>query len=142
MQDKGVYSGLDVFMETTVVKLFKDASGRVTGCLAYERDTGAFHLFKAKAIILATGGFGKAFQVTSNSWEYTGDGYALAYEVGADLQDMEFIQFHPTGMVWPPSVRGIFVTEGVRGAGGRLTNPNGARFMVRYRSEEHTSDPQ
>jgi succinate dehydrogenase / fumarate reductase flavoprotein subunit len=131
LQDKGVHSGLDVFMETTVVKLFKQGN-RVTGCLAYDRDTGSFHVFKAKAVVLATGGFGKAFQVTSNSWEYTGDGYALAWQAGADLQDMEFIQFHPTGMVWPPSVRGILVTEGVRGEGGRLTNTNGERFMFRY----------
>src|SRR5581483_1963446 len=130
LQDKGVHSGLDVFMEHTVVRLFKQGE-RVTGCLAYQRDTGAFHVFRAKAIVLATGGFGKAFQVTSNSWEYTGDGYALAWEAGADLQDMEFIQFHPTGMVWPPSVRGILVTEGVRGEGGKLTNTNGERFMFR-----------
>ena len=132
LQDKGVHSGLDVFMEYTVVSIFKDASGRVTGCLAYERENGQFHLFRAKAIVLATGGFGKAFQITSNSWEYTGDGYALAWLAGADLQDMEFIQFHPTGMVWPPSVRGILVTEGVRGEGGRLTNTKGERFMFRY----------
>jgi succinate dehydrogenase / fumarate reductase flavoprotein subunit len=149
LQDKGVHSGLDVFMEYCVVQLFKDASGAarssseggardpqgtgsISGCLAYRRDTGEFHLFRAKAIVLATGGFGKAFQVTSNSWEYTGDGYAMAYETGADLMDMEFIQFHPTGMVWPPSVRGILVTEGVRGEGGRLTNTKGERFMFRY----------
>ena len=132
LQDKGVHSGLDIFMEFTIVKLFKDASGAITGALAYERENGAFHLFEAKAIVLATGGFGKAFQVTSNSWEYTGDGYALAWIAGADLMDMEFIQFHPTGMVWPPSVRGILVTEGVRGEGGRLTNTKGERFMFRY----------
>ncbi|HUR67895.1 MAG TPA: fumarate reductase/succinate dehydrogenase flavoprotein subunit [Candidatus Thermoplasmatota archaeon] len=132
LQDKGVHSGIDVFMEFTVVKLFKDGRGAVNGCLAYERENGEFHLFKAKAVVLATGGFGKAFQVTSNSWEYTGDGYALAWLAGADLQDLEFIQFHPTGMVWPPSVRGILVTEGVRGEGGRLTNTKGERFMFRY----------
>jgi succinate dehydrogenase / fumarate reductase flavoprotein subunit len=132
LQDKGVHSGLDVFMEYTVVKLFKDSQGAVHGALAYERENGAFHLFKAKAIVLATGGFGKAFQVTSNSWEYTGDGYAMAFEAGADLVDMEFIQFHPTGMVWPPSVRGILVTEGVRGEGGILRNTQGERFMFRY----------
>jgi len=131
LQDKGVHSGLDVFMEYTVVKVFK-SGGKVTGVLAYERENGNFHLFKCKAVVLATGGFGKAFQVTSNSWEYTGDGYALAYEAGADLQDMEFIQFHPTGMVWPPSVRGILVTEGVRGEGGILRNTKGERFMFRY----------
>lgn len=132
LQDKGVHSGLDVFMEYTVVKLFKDARGGISGCLAYERENGEFHLFKAKAIVLATGGFGKAFQVTSNSWEYTGDGYALAWAVGADLLDMEFIQFHPTGMVWPPSVRGLLVTEAVRGEGGFLRNTKGERFMFRY----------
>ena len=132
LQDKGVHSGLDVFMEYTVVRIFKDASGAVNGCLAYTRDTGEFHLFKTPAVVLATGGFGRAFQVTSNSWEYTGDGYGMAYESGADLMDMEFIQFHPTGMVWPPSVKGILVTEGVRGEGGRLTNTKGERFMFRY----------
>jgi succinate dehydrogenase / fumarate reductase flavoprotein subunit len=132
LQDKGVHSGIDVFMEHTVVKLFKDASGALSGALAYERDSGAFHLFRARAVVIATGGFGRAFQVTSNSWEYTGDGYALALSVGADLQDMEFIQFHPTGMVWPPSVRGILVTEGVRGEGGILRNTKGERFMFRY----------
>jgi succinate dehydrogenase / fumarate reductase, flavoprotein subunit len=131
LQDKGVHSGLDVFMEYTVVRIFK-SGGKVSGVLAYERENGAFHLFKCKAVVLATGGFGKAFQVTSNSWEYTGDGYALAYQAGADLQDMEFIQFHPTGMVWPPSVRGILVTEGVRGEGGILRNTKGERFMFRY----------
>ena len=132
LQDKGVHSGLDVFMELTVVKLFKDGQGRISGCLAYEREDGKFHLFQAKAVVLATGGYGKAFQITSNSWEYTGDGYALAYEAGAELQDMEFLQFHPTGMVWPPSVRGILVTEGVRGEGGILRNTKGERFMFRY----------
>ncbi|HWH08908.1 MAG TPA: fumarate reductase/succinate dehydrogenase flavoprotein subunit [Candidatus Thermoplasmatota archaeon] len=132
LQDKGVHSGLDVFMEYTVVRIFKDAAGNVNGCLAYTRDTGEFHLFETRAVVLATGGFGKAFQVTSNSWEYTGDGYAMAYQAGAELMDMEFIQFHPTGMVWPPSVRGILVTEGVRGEGGILRNTNGERFMFRY----------
>jgi succinate dehydrogenase / fumarate reductase flavoprotein subunit len=131
LQDKGVHSGLDVHMEFTVVRLFK-SGGAVTGLLAYERENGQFHLFKAKSIVLATGGFGKAFQITSNSWEYTGDGYALAYDAGAELQDMEFIQFHPTGMVWPPSVAGILVTEGVRGEGGILRNTKGERFMFRY----------
>ncbi|MFA5860652.1 MAG: fumarate reductase/succinate dehydrogenase flavoprotein subunit [Candidatus Thermoplasmatota archaeon] len=132
LQDKGVHSGIDVFMEYTVVRLYKDAAGSINGCLAYQRDNGAFHLFRAKAIVLATGGFGKAFQVTSNSWEYTGDGYGLAYQIGAELMDLEFIQFHPTGMIWPPSVKGILVTEGVRGEGGRLTNVKGERFMFRY----------
>jgi succinate dehydrogenase / fumarate reductase, flavoprotein subunit len=132
LQDKGVHSGIDIFMENTVTRLFKNADGAVVGCLAYERDSGEFHLYKAKAFVLACGGFGKAFIVTSNSWEYTGDGYGLAYEAGAELMDMEFIQFHPTGMVWPPSVRGILVTEGVRGEGGILRNSEGERFMFRY----------
>ncbi|MHB8584544.1 MAG: fumarate reductase/succinate dehydrogenase flavoprotein subunit [Thermoplasmatota archaeon] len=131
LQDKGVHSGIDIFMETTVVRLFKKG-GRVTGCLAYERESGRFHQFDAKAIVLATGGIGRIYHVTSNSWEYTGDGQALAYEIGADLMDMEFIQFHPTGMIWPPSVRGILVTEAVRGEGGILRNSKGERFMFNY----------
>jgi succinate dehydrogenase / fumarate reductase flavoprotein subunit len=128
LQDKGVHSGIDVFMEYTVVSL-PVVDGRVAGALAYRRQTGQFVWFGAKAVVLATGGIGKAWQVTSNSWEYTGDGHALAYEAGAELIDMEFVQFHPTGMVWPPSVRGILVTEGVRGEGGILTNSEGKRFM-------------
>jgi succinate dehydrogenase / fumarate reductase flavoprotein subunit len=131
LQDKGVHSGIDVFMEHTVTRLFKDGDA-ISGCLAYERDTGNLHAFRAKAVVLACGGFGKAFTVTSNSWEYTGDGYGLAYEAGAELMDMEFIQFHPTGMVWPMSVRGILITEGVRGEGGILRNSEGERFMFRY----------
>src|SRR5690606_22129759 len=102
---------------------------RVVGALGYERERGRFILWKAKAVVLATGGIGRAFRITSNSWEYTGDGHALAYRAGADLMDMEFVQFHPTGMVWPPSVKGILVTEGVRGEGGRLVNSEGKRFM-------------
>ncbi|HEY2825476.1 MAG TPA: fumarate reductase/succinate dehydrogenase flavoprotein subunit [Gemmatimonadales bacterium] len=128
LQDKGVHSGLDVFMECTVVTV-PVVDGRVAGALAYRRHTGQFVAFSAKAVVLATGGIGKAWQVTSNSWEYTGDGHTLAYEAGAELIDMEFVQFHPTGMVWPPSVRGILVTEGVRGEGGILTNSEGKRFM-------------
>src|SRR6266403_1787581 len=108
LQDHGIHLGLDVFMECTVVRLFKDGD-RVAGALAYFRDRGRFVVFRAKAVVLATGGIGKAYQITSNSWEYTGDGHALAYHAGADLMDMEFVQFHPTGMVWPPSVRGILV---------------------------------
>lgn len=131
LQDKGVHSGIDVFMEYTVTKLFKDGD-RVAGCLAYEREDGKFHAFTAKTVVMATGGLGKMYKITSNSWEYTGDGYALAYEAGAELKDMEFLQFHPTGMIWPPSVRGILVTEGVRGEGGKLTNSEGERFMFRY----------
>jgi len=133
LQDKAVHTpGLEVFMELTVVKLFKSKDGKVGAALAYERATGRFHLFKAKAFVLATGGVGKAFRITSNSWEYTGDGMGIAYEAGADLLGMEFVQFHPTGMVWPPSVKGILVTEGVRGEGGILRNTKGERFMFRY----------
>src|SRR3984893_6391198 len=128
LQDHGIHKGINVFMEYTVVRLLKDGD-RIAGALAYSRERGRFVLFKAKAIILATGGIGKAYKITSNSWEYTGDGHTLAYDVGAELQDMEFIQFHPTGMIWPPSVRGILVTEGVRGEGGILKNSQGRRFM-------------
>jgi succinate dehydrogenase / fumarate reductase flavoprotein subunit len=115
-------------MECTVIRLLKDGE-RIAGALGYDRERGRFRLWRAKAIVLATGGIGKAFRITSNSWEYTGDGHALAYEAGAELMDMEFVQFHPTGMVWPPSVRGILVTEGVRGEGGVLLNREGRRFM-------------
>jgi succinate dehydrogenase / fumarate reductase flavoprotein subunit len=128
LQDHGIHQGLDVHMEHTVVSLLTD-DGRVTGAVAYDRERGRFKVFHARAVVIATGGLGRAFRITSNSWEYTGDGYALAYEAGAALQDMEFIQFHPTGMVWPPSVKGILVTEGVRGEGGILTNKDGQRFM-------------
>ncbi|MGE0553755.1 MAG: fumarate reductase/succinate dehydrogenase flavoprotein subunit [Gemmatimonadales bacterium] len=128
LQDHGVHQGIDVHMEVTVVTLLKRGD-RVVAALGYDRQHGAFHLFRAKAIVLATGGIGRAFKITSNSWEYTGDGHALAFQAGADLQDMEFIQFHPTGMIWPPSVRGILVTEGVRGEGGILLNNQGRRFM-------------
>ena len=128
LQDHGIHQGIDVHMECTVVELLKDGS-RVVGALAYDRERGRFRIFRAKAIVLATGGIGRAFKITSNSWEYTGDGQSLAYHAGADLMDMEFIQFHPTGMVWPPSVRGILVTEGVRGEGGVLKNSLGERFM-------------
>ncbi len=128
LQDHGIHQGIDVHMEVTVVELMKDGD-RVVGALAYDRERGRFRLFRSKAVVLATGGVGRAFKITSNSWEGTGDGHALAYHAGADLIDMEFIQFHPTGMVWPPSVRGILVTEGVRGEGGILTNSEGKRFM-------------
>ncbi|MGH9946148.1 MAG: fumarate reductase/succinate dehydrogenase flavoprotein subunit [Pyrinomonadaceae bacterium] len=128
LQDHGVHQGIDVHMEVTVISLLKDGD-RVVGCFAYEREHGRFRVFKAKAVILATGGIGRAYKITSNSWEGTGDGHALAYDAGAELIDMEFIQFHPTGMVWPPSVRGILVTEGVRGEGGILKNNKGERFM-------------
>ena len=128
LQDHAVYTGMTVHMEHTVIELILD-NGRAVGVLAYDRERGRFHVFHAKAIILATGGLGRAFRITSNSWEGTGDGHALAYRAGAELIDMEFIQFHPTGMVWPPSVRGILVTEGVRGEGGVLKNSEGRRFM-------------
>jgi succinate dehydrogenase / fumarate reductase flavoprotein subunit len=128
LQDYGVHRGIDVYMEHTVVALLTD-DGKVSGALAYDRERGRFMVFRARAIVMATGGLGRAYRITSNSWEYTGDGYALAYEAGAALQDLEFIQFHPTGMVWPPSVKGILVTEGVRGEGGVLLNKDGRRFM-------------
>jgi len=128
LQDHGVHQGIDVHMEVTVLALLKDGP-RVCGAVAYDRERGRFRVFSAGAVVLATGGIGKAYSITSNSWEYTGDGHALAYHAGADLMDMEFVQFHPTGMVWPPSVRGILVTEGVRGEGGVLLNSQGRRFM-------------
>ena len=128
LQDHGIHMGIDVHMEHTILELLTDA-GRVVGAFGYDRERGRFKLFSAKAVVLATGGIGRAFKITSNSWEYTGDGQALAYRAGAALMDMEFVQFHPTGMVWPPSVRGILVTEGVRGEGGVLRNSEGKRFM-------------
>ncbi len=128
LQDYGVHRGIHVHMETTVTQLLLDG-GRVTGAFAYERERGRFLVFRCGAVVMATGGLGKAYRITSNSWEYTGDGHALAYQAGADLLDMEFVQFHPTGMVWPPSVRGILVTEGVRGEGGVLRNSEGDRFL-------------
>ena len=128
LQDHGVHQGIDVYMEHTILTLLKEGD-RVVGAFGYERERGRFKIFRAKAIVLATGGIGRAYKITSNSWEYTGDGHSLAYHAGAELIDMEFIQFHPTGMVWPPSVMGILVTEGVRGEGGILTNNKGERFM-------------
>lgn len=132
LQDKGVHSGISVHMECRGLDLIQDAQGRITAMTAIWRESGRFVIFRAKAIIFATGGVGKAWRVTSNSWEYTGDGQAMAYEAGAELMDMEFTQFHPTGMVWPPSVKGTLVTEGVRGEGGILTNSEGRRFMFDY----------
>jgi succinate dehydrogenase / fumarate reductase flavoprotein subunit len=128
LQDHGIHTGMEVHMECTVLSLLMDA-GRIAGACGYDREKGRFYLWQAKAVVVATGGIGRAFKVTSNSWEYTGDGLALAYRAGAELQDMEFVQFHPTGMVWPISVRGILVTEGVRGEGGVLRNREGRRFM-------------
>jgi succinate dehydrogenase / fumarate reductase flavoprotein subunit len=139
LQDHSIHQGIDVHMECTVLRLFTDG-GRISGALGYDRERGRFKLYRAKAVVLATGGVGRAYAITSNSWEYTGDGQALAYQAGAALQDMEFVQFHPTGMIWPPSVRGILVTEGVRGEGGVLRNKDGRRFMFddipeNYRSQ-------
>lgn len=128
LQDHGIHQGLEFHMECTVLRLFTDGN-RVTGAFGYDRELGRFRAFEAKAIVMATGGVGRAYKITSNSWEYTGDGHTLAYDVGAEMLDMEFVQFHPTGMVWPPSVRGILVTEGVRGEGGVLRNSEGKRFM-------------
>lgn len=128
LQDHGIHAGMEVHMECTVLNLLLDGN-RIAGACGYDRERGRFYLWQAKAVVLATGGIGRAFKITSNSWEYTGDGLALAYRVGAELQDMEFVQFHPTGMVWPISVRGILVTEGVRGEGGVLRNSEGRRFM-------------
>jgi succinate dehydrogenase / fumarate reductase, flavoprotein subunit len=139
LQDHGIHRGLDIHMEFTVVALLLD-DGRAAGALGYDRERGRFKVFRAKAVVLATGGIGRAYRITSNSWEGTGDGHGLAYRAGAELIDMEFVQFHPTGMIWPPSVQGILVTEGVRGEGGVLRNSEGRRFMFddipeNYRSQ-------
>ena len=131
LQDRGVQLGIDVYMECTISRLLKDGD-RVAGAFGYWREQGRFVVFRAKSIVMATGGIGKAWKITSNSWEYTGDGMALAYDAGAELMDMEFVQFHPTGMVWPPGVQGILVTEAVRGEGGVLRNKLGQRFMEQY----------
>jgi len=146
LQDHGIHLGLDVFMEHTVIQLLKDGD-RISGAFGYDRERGRFHLFRAKAVVLATGGIGRSYKITSNSWEYTGDGHSLAYHAGATLMDMEFVQFHPTGMIWPPSVRGILVTEGVRGEGGVLRNRNGERFMFKdipplYTNQTATSEEE
>jgi succinate dehydrogenase flavoprotein subunit len=138
LQDHAVHLGIDVHMECTVLRLFT-SGGRIAGALGYDRERGRFRLYRSKAIVLATGGVGRAYSITSNSWEYTGDGQALAYHAGAALQDMEFVQFHPTGMIWPPSVRGILVTEGVRGEGGVLRNSQGRRFMFDEIPENYRS---
>jgi succinate dehydrogenase / fumarate reductase flavoprotein subunit len=139
LQDYTIHRPIDIHMECTVLQLFTDGS-RISGAFGYDRERGRFRLYRCKAVVLATGGVGRAYSITSNSWEYTGDGHALAYQAGAALQDMEFVQFHPTGMIWPPSVRGILVTEGVRGEGGVLLNNQGRRFMFddipeNYRSQ-------
>ena len=140
LQDRTVQQpSVDVYMETTLSRLLKDGD-RISGALAYRRENGRFIVFRAKAVVLATGGIGRAYKINSNSWEYTGDGHTLAYDAGADLIGMEFVQFHPTGMVWPLSVRGILVTEGVRGEGGVLRNSKGERFMFRYIPEMFRKD--
>ena len=139
LQQRGIHMGMDVFMEFTVRKIFK-SEGRVTGCFAYSRNDGSLHVFKAKSIVLATGGATRCWEICSGSWEYTGEGYALAYWAGAEMGDMEFIQFHPTGMIWPPSVKGILVTEGVRGEGGKLLNNEGRRFMFDYVPEMYADE--
>jgi len=131
LQDRGVQLGIDVYMECTITRLLKDGN-RIAGAFGYWREQGRFVVFRAKSIVMATGGIGKAWKITSNSWEYTGDGMSLAYDAGAELMDMEFVQFHPTGMVWPPGVQGILVTEAVRGEGGVLRNQSGERFMEKY----------
>jgi len=145
LQDHGIHRGIEVYMEYTVVRLLKDGD-RVAGALAYTRDRGRFFVFRAKAVVLATGGIGKAYKITSNSWDCTGDGPTLAYDAGAELQDMEFVQFHPTGMIWPPSVQGLLVTEGVRGEGGILLNNKHEQFMYQdipepYRNQT-AKDPE
>ncbi len=139
LQQKGIHMGMDVFMEFTVRRLFQ-ADGRISGCFAYDRNDGSLHIFKAKTIILATGGITRCWEVCSGSWEYTGEGHALAYWAGAQMGDMEFVQFHPTGMIWPPSVKGILVTEGVRGEGGIMRNSEGNRFMFDYVPEMYADE--
>jgi succinate dehydrogenase flavoprotein subunit len=138
LQDHGIHQGIEVYMEHTIVTLLKDGD-RIAGALGYDRERGRFKVFKAHAVVIATGGIGRAYRITSNSWEYTGDGMSLAYHAGAELIDMEFVQFHPTGMIWPPSVMGILVTEGVRGEGGILCNNQGERFMFKDIPENYKS---
>ena len=140
LQDHGIHQGIDIHMECTALDITKDKSGRVSGIVCMYRETGEFIIFETKSLIFATGGAGKSWEVTSNSWEYTGDGYGMAYEAGAELIDMEFNQFHPTGMVWPPSVKGILVTEGVRGEGGIMKNSEGKRFMFDYIPEKFANE--
>src|SRR5256885_1702423 len=139
LQDRAVAAGIDVYMECTITRLVTGRTG-VSGAFGYWRTTGRPIVFPAKAVVLATGGIGKAYEITSNSWEYSGDGQALAYDAGAELIDMEFVQFHPTGMVWPPGVRGLLVTEAVRGEGGILRNSQGERFMWRYLPEARRNE--
>jgi succinate dehydrogenase / fumarate reductase flavoprotein subunit len=143
LQQHGIHCGMQVYMECTITRLLTNGTGddkRISGCFGYWRENGRFVLFKSKAIVLATGGIGRAFKINSNSWECTGDGQALAYLAGAELMDMEFMQFHPTGMVWPPSVRGTLITEGVRGEGGTLRNKDGKRIMFGYIPELYANE--
>lgn len=141
LQDHAVHDGIDVYMECSIIRLFREPRyGRIAGALGYWRERGRFVVFRAKSIVLATGGAGRAWKINSNSWEYTGDGYTLAHDVGAELLGMEFVQFHPTGMVWPPSVQGTLVTEGVRGEGGVLRNNEGERFMFRCIPDQFRGD--
>ncbi|MCH7534767.1 MAG: fumarate reductase/succinate dehydrogenase flavoprotein subunit, partial [Bacteroidetes bacterium] len=140
LQDHGIHQGIEIYMEVTALDILKDGNGNISGLVCMYRETGQFVIFRCKSIIFATGGGGKGWEITSNSWEYTGDGYAMAYEAGAELMDLEFNQFHPTGMVWPPSVKGTLVTEGVRGEGGILKNNEGKRFMFNYIPEKFASE--
>jgi len=140
LQDHGIHQGIDIHMECTALDILKDESGKVSGIVCMYRETGEFIIFETKSLIFATGGAGKSWEITSNSWEYTGDGFGMAFEAGAELIDMEFNQFHPTGMVWPPSVKGILVTEGVRGEGGILKNNKGERFMFNYIPEKFANE--
>jgi len=140
LQDHGIHQGIDIHMECTALDILKDESDKVSGIVCMYRETGEFIIFETKSLILATGGAGKSWEITSNSWEYTGDGFGMAFEAGAELIDMEFNQFHPTGMVWPPSVKGILVTEGVRGEGGILKNNKGERFMFNYIPEKFANE--
>ena len=139
LQQRGIHEGMQVFMEYTVRRIFK-TEGKVSGCFAYDRNDGSLHVFKAKSVVLATGGITRCWEVCSGSWEYSGEGHALAYWAGAEMGDMEFVQFHPTGMIWPPSVKGILVTEGVRGEGGVLKNKKGERFMFNYVPEMYADE--
>ena len=139
LQQRGIHEGMQVFMEYTVRRIFK-TDGKVSGCFAYDRNDGSLHVFKAKTIVLATGGITRCWEVCSGSWEYSGEGHALAYWAGAEMGDMEFVQFHPTGMIWPPSMKGILVTEGVRGEGGVLKNKKGERFMFNYVPEMYADE--
>src|SRR5690606_16795299 len=146
LQDHGIHQGIDFYQEYTVTDLLKD-DGRIAGAFCYERERGTFKIFKAKAVVLATGGMGRLYKISSNSWDCTGSGMALAWDAGAELIDMEFVQFHPTGMVWPPSVRGLLITEGVRGEGGVLRNKDGRRFMFDdipelYRAQTSTDEEE